>query len=260
MRFGLEAALGSVMSATRQTLQEAGLAEEALANVYAGIGLAGTGQRGARAALEAWRHPFAGAWFEGDGYLALLGAFGEGDGGIVIAGTGSIALTHYKGRTKRIGGYGFPVSDEGSGADLGLNAIRHSLRTLDGRAASSEFSADVLARFAHDPAALIAWMETATATDYAALAPLVARHAQAKDTAARALMHQAGSQIAGLVESLFASGVKQVALTGGLADVLKTYLPSAIANRLSTPLADAISGGVFLAKKRASLSTPRSEG
>ncbi len=28
----------------------------------------------------------------------------------------------------RVGGYGFPISDEGSGADLGLKAIRLALR------------------------------------------------------------------------------------------------------------------------------------
>lgn len=138
MRLGFETVRAAIMSATRQALAEAGLPEEALACTFAGIGLAGTGQSGAREALELWRHPFAGAWFEGDGYLAMLGAFGGEDGSIVIVGTGSIGLS-YQDKVVRIGGYGFPVSDEGSGADLGLNAIRHALRTLDGRAEPPRF-------------------------------------------------------------------------------------------------------------------------
>jgi len=200
MRFGLAAARDAIMTATRQCLEEAGLSEAALKQIYAGIGLAGTGQRGARQELESWRHPFAGAWFEGDGYLALLGAFAGGEGGVVIVGTGSIAIT-YQQHTVRIGGYGFPVSDEGSGADLGLNAIRHALRTLDGRAAPTAFSRDVLDAFSNDPAAIIDWMEDATATDYAALAPIVVRHAASGEAKAQLLMQQAAAHITTLIEA-----------------------------------------------------------
>ncbi len=249
MRFGFEAARDSILAATRQALAEAGLGEDVLKTTYAGIGLAGTGQLGAREALESWAHPFAGAWFEGDGYLGFLGAFGGGDGGIVIAGTGSIGIT-YQGHTVRVGGYGFPVSDEGSGADLGLNALRHVLRTLDGRAEESAFSRDVLARFSGNPAEVIRWAEDASATDYAALAPLVTHHALAGDVAARRLMLQAGAQIGELVEALLKKGAPQVALIGGLADELKDYIPAETANRLVAPQADAIAGGILLAKRK----------
>src|ERR1700749_3933477 len=76
MRFGFGATTHAVMMATRHALHDAGLTEDALAHTYAGIGLAGLGKIGARTALEEWVHPFAGAWFEGDGYMAFLGAFG----------------------------------------------------------------------------------------------------------------------------------------------------------------------------------------
>jgi glucosamine kinase len=249
MRFGFETAREAILAATRQCLAEAGLPEEALKRTYAGVGLAGTGQRGAREALESWRHPFAGAWFEGDAYLAYLGAFGGGDGGIVIAGTGSIAIT-YQDRTVRIGGYGFPVSDEGSGADIGLGALRHALKTLDGRAEPSAFSQEVLARFANDPAAVIDWLEQASATDYAALAPLVTRHAAAGDAAARELMRQAGAHIAELAQALLKRGASRVALIGGLAEQVRAYLPGDIAAALVEPQGDAMAGGILLAKRR----------
>ncbi len=253
MRFGLEIARQSILAATEQALKEAGLPIQELGRVYAGIGLAGTGQPGAREALESWRHPFAGAWFEGDGYLAYLGAFGGKDGGIVVAGTGSIGIT-FRGGTIRIGGYGFPVSDEGSGADLGLNALRHALRTLDGRADASAFSATILERFSNDPAAVAAWLDDATATDYAAFAPVVTRFASAGDPAARQLMAQAGAQIAELVEGLLRCGAPRVALVGGLADAVKAYIPAATAQRLVAPQGDALAGGILLAKGK--LRTP----
>lgn len=252
MRFGFERARDAVMAATRQALAEAGLTDDALKHIYAGIGLAGTGQRGARQALESWRHPFAGAWFEGDAYLAYLGAFGGGDGGIVIAGTGSIGIT-YQDHTVRVGGYGFPVSDEGSGADLGLCALRYALRTLDGRADPSAFAKDVLAPFASDPAAIITWMESASATDYAALAPIVTRHAADGDPEARALMHEAARHIADLVEALLKRGAPRVALIGGLADHIRPYMPAEITAQLAAPHADAMAGGILLAKQKRAL-------
>lgn len=249
MRFGFEAARESIMAATRQALTEASLGEEALAHTYAGIGLAGTGHLGARAALEAWKHPFAGAWFEGDGYLAYLGAFGGGDGGIVVCGTGSIGITYDK-STIRVGGYGFPVSDEGSGAHIGLNAIRYALRTLDGRAKSTTFANEILERFQSDPAVVIRWSETASATEYAAFATIVIKHAALGEPAATNLLRDAAVHIAGLVEAVLSRGAPRVALVGGLVEFLKPYIPVATAARLTEPAADAMAGGILLARMR----------
>jgi len=249
MRFGFEAARESIMAATRQALTEAGLSEEVLSQTYAGIGLAGTGHLGARAALEAWKHPFAGAWFEGDGYLAYLGAFSGGEGGIVVCGTGSIGITYDK-STIRVGGYGFPVSDEGSGAHIGLNAIRYALRTLDGRANATAFANEILERFQSDPAMVIRWAETASATDYAAFAAIVIKHAASGEPAATNLLRDAAAHIAGLVEAVLARGAPRVALVGGLVEFLKPYIPASTAARLTEPEADAMAGGILLAKQR----------
>jgi glucosamine kinase len=249
MRFGIQAASESILGAAREALRQAGLGEDALARTYAGIGLAGTGHIGARQALEAWQHPFAKAWFEGDGYLAWLGAFGGDEGGIVVCGTGSIGIT-YKGKTIRVGGYGFPVSDEGSGAHIGLNAIRYSLRTLDGRAAPTDFAQEILERFSSDPAIVIRWSETANATDYAAFAAIVIKHAGLGEPAASNLLRDAAVHIAGLAEAVLARGAPRVALVGGLVEFIKPYIPAATAERIAEPQADAMAGGVMLAKMR----------
>lgn len=250
MRFGIQAASASILGAAREALAQAGLTEEALANTYAGIGLAGTGHIGARQALASWQHPFAKAWFEGDGYLAWLGAFGGDEGGIVVCGTGSIGIT-YKGATIRVGGYGFPVSDEGSGAHIGLNAIRYSLRTLDGRAAQTAFAQEILGHFASDPAVVIRWSETASPTDYAAFAAVVIKHANAGEPAASNLLRDAAVHIAGLAEALLQRGAPRVALVGGLVEFIRPWIPEATAARITEPQADAMAGGIMLAKMRA---------
>jgi len=249
MRFGFAAALYSIMTAAQQAVRESGLGEAAYARIHAGIGLAGTGTRGARRALDDWEHPFASACFEGDGYMALLGAFLGGDGGIVVCGTGSIGIT-WRGQTLRVGGYGFPVSDEGSGADIGLNALRMALRTLDGRDARTPFTEEVLAKFSHDPVEIVDWMDRASSTDYATLAPIVVHHAAAEDAGATALMRQAASQIADLAAALIKKGALKVALVGGLSDVMRAWLPERIHPHIVPPEGDAMAGGIILAKRR----------
>ena len=249
MRFGFAAAFYSIITAAQQAVRESGLGEAAYPRIHAGIGLAGTGTRGARRALDNWEHPFASACFEGDGYMALLGAFAGGDGGIVVCGTGSIGIT-WRGQTLRVGGYGFPVSDEGSGADIGLNALRTALRTLDGRVPPTPFTEEVLAKFSHDPVEIVDWLDRASSTDYATLAPMVVHHAAAGDAGATALMKQAASQIADLAAALVKKGAPKVALVGGLADVMRAWLPDHIQPDIVAPAGDAMAGGIILAKRK----------
>ena len=68
----------------------------------------------------------------GDMVIALEAAFGGEPGVIVIAGTGSIAYgRNSKGQTARAGGWGFAISDEGSGHWIGRAAVAATVRALD---------------------------------------------------------------------------------------------------------------------------------
>ena len=80
----------------------------------------------------------------GDMVIALEAAFDDGPGVIVIAGTGSIAYgRNASGQTARAGGWGFAISDEGSGHWIGRAAVAAVLRACDRRwkRAVREFSA-----------------------------------------------------------------------------------------------------------------------
>ena len=157
-------------------------------------------------------------------------------------------------KTVRVGGYGFPVSDEGSGAHLGVNALRHALRTLDGRAEPSAFSQEVLARFANDAAAVTEWMENASATDYAALAPHRRRATRAPAMRRRVrLMRKPAPRSATWSRRSPRRGAPRVALIGGLAEHVRPYLPAEVAASLVAPQADAMAGGILLAKQRRAL-------
>lgn len=114
-RVGFEKAWRSIMEATEAAAAQAGLTREDFAQMHAGIGLAGLGRRGAETALNKIAHPFASVIFISDGLAACLGAHSGANGAIVVAGTGSVGVGLIDGREIRLAGYGFPVSDEGSG-------------------------------------------------------------------------------------------------------------------------------------------------
>ncbi|WP_293864050.1 N-acetylglucosamine kinase [uncultured Alsobacter sp.] len=248
-RLGIEQAMASVETACRAALDEAGIAFEAAAHVHCGVGLAGMGRKGAQEAFEALPHPFASIAFATDGLVACIGAHSGADGGIVIVGTGSFGLARVEGREIRVGGYGFPISDEGSGADLGLQAIRLALRALDGRIDRTPLLTSVLARFKDDPFEAVAWMDRASATDYATFAPLVMRHADDGDPVGRRIVQGSAEQIDGLVRALVERGAPRISLIGGLSSAIEPWLAPDVRRRLKPLDGDAVSGAIRLARE-----------
>lgn len=247
-RLGVDKAFASVMTAAKAALAEANLDPKVHA-VHAGVGLAGLGRAGAQEALEQQPHPFASIAFISDGLAACLGAHSGADGAIVIAGTGSIGVGQVDGRELRIGGYGFPISDEGSGADLGLQAVRLALRAFDGRIEKTPLLAEVIHRFKDDPVHAIAWMDKASATDYATFAPMVMRRADQGDPAGRRIVQAAAEQIDALVRALFDQGAPKVALLGGLSSAIEPWLSPDVRRRLKPAEGDAVSGALILARR-----------
>ncbi|NBN63813.1 BadF/BadG/BcrA/BcrD ATPase family protein [Pannonibacter tanglangensis] len=250
-RIGIAAAWQSIQTAVAGAAAMAGLPASALATMDAGIGLAGLSRRGALEALNALPNPFRSRRFISDAAAACLGAHSGQDGAIVIVGTGSIGVGFLAGRHVRVGGYGFPVSDEGSGADLGLKALQQALRAHDGRIAETPLLAALLDRFNRDPMEIIGWMDRATATDYATLAPEVLSHADQGDDAARALIRQAAGAIDGLARALLACGAERLTLLGGLAAPLEPWVAPEVRCRLKPADGDAVAGALHLARSPA---------
>ncbi|MGY5810463.1 BadF/BadG/BcrA/BcrD ATPase family protein [Rhizobium sp. LEGMi198b] len=248
-RLGIAEAWASITRAFEAAIEEAGLSPSDIVRVHAGVGLAGIGRKGALEALRAIKHPFASIDFVSDGEGACLGAHSGRDGAIVIAGTGSIGLGFVEGRHLRVGGYGFPISDEGSGADLGLKAVQLALRANDGRHEKTALLAEIMQRFQNDPMEAVAWMDRASATDYAALAPMVIRHADQGDAAGRRIVQSAAEHIDTLIRSLFDKGAPRVSLLGGLSSPLEPWLAPDVRRRLKPIDGDAVSGAIILARK-----------
>lgn len=251
-RMGLDHVHAVLDEAGRGAMAAAGLDAAAAGTIAMGAGVAGLSRPGMRAALEGLAFPYAGAAFASDGTIANLGAHGGMDGAILVIGTGSAAHVLHEGRSFAIGGYGFPISDEGSGAALGLSAMRHALRALDGRTRPTPLSSAVTARFGHETPRAIAWMDAARPADYASLAPLVMDFAEADDAIARSIVEDAAQHIERFIETIFERGAPRCALAGGLAPRMRPWLRARTVARLVPAQGDPLDGALHLAGYRPS--------
>ncbi|ONF96216.1 Glucosamine kinase GspK [Sphingomonas jeddahensis] len=246
-RIGMDRLRSVLDDVIGKALEEAGLAPDARGQIVAGMGIAGLSRPGSAEALRGLDLGLASANFATDAAIANLGAHRGGDGATLILGTGSIAQLRVGGTDFAIGGYGFPISDEGSGAALGLSAMRHALRALDGRTTRTPLALAIAARFGHAIPQAIAWMDRAAPGDYAALAPIVIQYAQADDPIARSIVEDAAGHVERFIETIFERGAPACALLGGLAPHLRPWLRARTVAQLSESLGDALDGALFLA-------------
>ncbi len=207
----------------------------------------------------------------GDMVIALEAAFGKGPGIIVIAGTGSIAYgRNEQGEAARAGGWGFAISDEGSGHWIGRSALSATMRAQDvgektellGRIQKfwQLSTIDDVVRAAN----------ALPARDFSSLFPLVLSAAGAGDALASRVLSQAGAELAELakiaIRRLFPNdGAVPVAMAGGVFresafirqvfyNTLRSFYPAAT---VKSTVIDPVLGALELARKTAGKGTMR---
>ena len=212
-----------------------------------GLGLAGVSSEAVAAEVARSLDDLGTVAVVRDTEIACLGAHGGGDGGLIVAGTGSGAVARIGGRTAAVGGRGFVLGDDGSGARLGLAAWRRALRAHDEMEPATPLTRALMARFDHDPVAAIHWARTARSSDFAGAVPLVFSCARDGDATALHLLGETAAALAELGDALERLGAVRLAMTGGLAEPIRPYLPTTLRERLRTALFDPLDGALLLA-------------
>ena len=215
-----------------------------------GLGLSGAiVQSQSRAFLAAARR-FEQLALANDAFTALLGAHAGKPGAIVISGTGSIgeALLH-DGTHRSIGGWGYPIGDEASGAWLGMQAMRRTQMAIDGRAPVDALVRAVQAVAGSTRDALLAWCERAGQHAYASLAPLVFASEDA-DPWAAVLLGSAARAIEEIALDLDPEAALPLVVAGSIGERLKARLASGLRARMVEPAGDAIDGALHLIRQR----------
>jgi glucosamine kinase len=197
-----------------------------------GAGLSGVSNRPWRDAFVGANIGFARLQAETDSFVMLLGAHGGKPGAILAVGTGSVAEALRPGGSRfTVGGWGFPAGDEGSGAWLGLGAVRHAQCALDGRVNVGPLARRVWAHCGAGRDALQDWCDGAGQFAYAQLAPEVFE-CEGSDPAAASLLMRAAAALETMALAVDPRGHLQLAICGSIGLRLASRLARAVRSRL----------------------------
>ncbi|MBS1822078.1 MAG: ATPase [Acidobacteria bacterium] len=135
----------------------------------------------------------------GDVEIALDAAFFGGPGVLVMAGTGSnVAGRTAAGELTTAGGYGPALSDQGSGARIGQQALRDTFLAIDERKETTLLPAILKLWGLADYMEIVGYANEIPSPDVTKLAPLVVSCAEAGDEVARRVLRREAEELAHL--------------------------------------------------------------
>lgn len=205
------------------------------------MGLAGSLQEGRRSEFLSLIPARFSPVLVTDGLAQLMGATGGKPGICLAIGTGSVL--HWldaEGNTGMAGGWGFPVGDEGSGAWLGMQLIRHYLWHRDGKVKQGSLINAVEQRIGSSVSAIQQWSTQSQSSVLAQLAPMIFEHASQGDELALSLLEEAAAVALELV-ALAPAGLP-VCIVGGIGEQLKSELTRSLGTRVQRAEGDALHG------------------
>ncbi|MGU3400986.1 BadF/BadG/BcrA/BcrD ATPase family protein [Brucellaceae bacterium D45D] len=209
-------ALIHIRQATDRAVQDAGADSSILSRTYAVLGLAGAGSLNDYTPLQA-SLPFGASRIFSDTITAIQGALGDGNGALLIVGTGSAFVRRGEDEVRVFGGRGFMLSDHAGGAWLGRMLLEEALRAFDGMADRTGLIEAVLSQFGGDARKITHFSRTAKAQNYAAFAPLIFEHAAQADAFGLSLLQRGCQMIALGLERMGVEELGRFSLSGGLA-------------------------------------------
>jgi glucosamine kinase len=235
----------AIETAVRAAYLQAGVDPAERQHTAACFGLAGLDPVDPQAPADWPLDIFRSCIIESDALIALRGAHAGKDGAVLVVGTGSVGLAAVGAELIVVGGYGATLSDEGSGNWLGREAVRHMLWSVDGRLPWSSLTLMLHQKLggARDT---ILWARSASAADFAELAPAVLSAARGGDATAAAIVEKGAALLNRMIFRLASSGAEHISLLGGLSEPWAPWL-DASRFRVSRPEGDALSGALLLA-------------
>jgi glucosamine kinase len=242
-----EGARRNIVAAAEAAVAEAG--QGRVDDLVAVLGLAGANVPRAADRLRA-ALPFAEVRIETDALVALKGALGDEDGITAAVGTGSVFGVQRAGQVRMIGGWGFLLGDQGSGARMGRDLLEAALLAHDGLGPTSPILRAVLSEIG-GAAAVVAFAQTASPADFARYAPRIVEAASAADPCAETILAGAERAVAGAVDRLMEEGPVPVAFLGGLGAVFARRLARRYGGLVRAPRGSGLDGALLLARKLA---------
>ncbi|MDT8999937.1 BadF/BadG/BcrA/BcrD ATPase family protein [Paucibacter sp. APW11] len=249
---GVDQAWRHIEQALQQAAEQAGLAgPQGLRHAECALaaGLSGANLPAACSEFLASQPGYAAVIVVNDGYTTVLGAHGGQPGAVVASGTGAVGeVLRRDGSTDCISGWGWITGDEGSGAWLGLKAIRHAQQALDGRAVPGPLAFAVWDLTGRSRESVLAWCAAAGQHGFAQLAPLVFMAADKGDAVAQRFVDEAVTELEALARALDPQSELPLALAGSIAKRLESKFSGNIRARCVEPQGDSADGALHLVR------------
>ena len=250
VRTNWDAVVKTVSNTILAAVQDAGLDPDILTTAQGYGGFAGVHNDDIASRFAA-ALPLENIHITEDRATTMAGALGEEDGAVAAIGTGSFIGHTLRGRTRYVGGWGFHIGDQASGAWLGKQLIRTVMLTAEGIDSPSQLSRDVLSEFNDNPHDLYEFAQTATPADYAKFAPDVVIAGKNKDAIGKRLMATGAAYLSKAMIALKFSGQSPLCLVGGVGPHYADYLLPQFKNAVTPPKGTALDGALYLAGKLA---------
>lgn len=241
----------SISSGVQDVFSRAGLDASHMAQTYAVFGMAGARMLSAREEFQSRPWPFAQVQVFDDIDIARAGAHEGGDGAVIIVGTGSAGLALVEGGRFQVGGWGFHIGDQMSGAILGRELVRYAVEANDGLVAASPLTVAVLQRIgAGDINAVMEWsFDKRQPADYGALMPMFMDFLEQDDPVAQHLLELQLASIDRYVNYFKGVGAKRLAIVGGFGQRLLPILSIRYGDYVCMPKAEPLHGAVIMAQQ-----------
>ncbi len=242
-------AIANLTGAINDALESAGLGDTPAVEITAHLGVAGAHSEVEAEAVRA-ALPYGRSAVTGDRATSVRGVLGEADGFVIALGTGTIVARQKNLVMQTIGGWGFDLSDQASGAWLGRRLLEEVILAEDGLRRHTPLSQRALDAKG-GLVGVVIFAGTATPGDYAPLARNVITAASDGDPLGRALMAEGAAYLErGLGTLGFVSG-DILSLAGGVGPHYASHLSGSLTLNLQPPQGTALDGAFALAAQLA---------
>ncbi|AXI41461.1 BadF/BadG/BcrA/BcrD ATPase family protein [Sulfitobacter sp. SK011] len=242
-----EGSVANITETIAQALHTAELDGIDLSQTVAHIGVAGANTEGEMRQVEA-ALPYGRCRVTGDRATTVAGVLGADDGYVLALGTGTIIARQHAQEMTTVGGWGFQLSDQASGAWLGRTLLTRILLAEDRLIDHSPLSSEVCARYGGGNE-LVVFSNTAKPSDYAKFAPEIIGAADNGDKIALSILNEGAQYVECGLNALGFRPGDGLCLSGGVGPRYAPYLSAPYIQNLREPQGNALQGAFSLARR-----------
>jgi len=243
-----DGSLQNIEAVISAVYEAAGVPLEARMNDVAIIGSAGANVGDVADRLAAMM-PFAAVRVMSDREITVAGILANVDGTLAQVGTGSFFVSCYKGQLKQVGGWGLQLGDDCSGAWLGRELLRLTLRAHDGLVGITDLFARTLAHFDNSPSEIVLFSKAATPQQYGEFARTIFDAHEAGDRGAELIINRALDDLETILRAIDVIKTGKLYLDGSVGKRYAALLSDDIRNLVLPSPGDGLSGAVSLGLK-----------